>query len=662
TNDARPLLSGRAEAGSLVTIYDGGVAIASVTADEAGDWAWQYPAGQRFGEGEHTLTVRAVDAAGNLSAGSDPFVITVDTVIAQPIISTVIDAVSGGVNGPLPADDVGLTNDSRPAMSGRAEAGSLVTIYDGGVAIASVTADEAGDWAWQYPAGQNFSEGKHTLTVIAVDAAGNQSGVSNTFVLTVDTILPSASPIVASSVDVTKIWSGSTTNDKRPQISGTGEAGTLMHIYQNGNVVGSLKVSQSGNWTWQPEKDLADGSYDFQVTYQDNAGNTARTAPISVNVDTVVPDAASNIEWDGQNLRVEFDGSSYQVGDRIVMNIDGQEHNYILKQSDLDANEIVLDWPSSEHGNFDVLDVKIIDSVGNTSNGLKLNKDFGISHTENFEKQPAGAFTANQVFNFSGFDLKVINPGNGGGFFKGRAGWDLPSPTMALTLSAGTKIEIELPDGNSDYISFDAGDFNNIEQFTVIFYDKNGSEVDRQILTPSGGLSQKITATVPYGMTFSKVSLELNVSGVWIDNIEIGKTSYHSSVDETLSYTGLNNIDITLNETTQIFPEINTTEAALKIEKDDLGLKLKNLTLNANDIIVDNDDNIFTNENLEQLTNEDCNEGEIKLSNLLGENSNIDSWDSHEYYTSGQECFDIMKPLDKYIDPIAQQEASTQFE
>ncbi|WP_336769418.1 Ig-like domain-containing protein, partial [Pantoea dispersa] len=67
TNDARPLLSGRAEAGSLVTIYDGGVAIASVTADEAGDWAWQYPAGQRFGEGEHTLTVRAVDAAGNLS-------------------------------------------------------------------------------------------------------------------------------------------------------------------------------------------------------------------------------------------------------------------------------------------------------------------------------------------------------------------------------------------------------------------------------------------------------------------------------------------------------------------------------------------------------------------------------------------------------------------
>ncbi|WP_217551081.1 Ig-like domain-containing protein, partial [Pantoea sp. GbtcB22] len=78
TNDARPLLNGTAEKASLTTIYDGINAIGSVYADAAtGAWSWQSTGTDKFTEGMHTLTVQAVDPAGNTSVLSESFVITV---------------------------------------------------------------------------------------------------------------------------------------------------------------------------------------------------------------------------------------------------------------------------------------------------------------------------------------------------------------------------------------------------------------------------------------------------------------------------------------------------------------------------------------------------------------------------------------------------------
>ncbi|WP_217551583.1 hypothetical protein, partial [Pantoea sp. GbtcB22] len=66
-------------------------------------------------------------------------------------------AVSGGVEGAVSNDGTGLTNDARPLLSGSAEKGSLVTIYDGTTAVGSVYADvSTGAWSWQFTGTDKF--------------------------------------------------------------------------------------------------------------------------------------------------------------------------------------------------------------------------------------------------------------------------------------------------------------------------------------------------------------------------------------------------------------------------------------------------------------------------------------------------------------------------
>ncbi|WP_409076303.1 hypothetical protein ACF2G4_22195 (plasmid) [Pantoea sp. C3] len=220
--------------------------------------------------------------------------------------------------------------------------------------------------------------------------------------------------------------------------------------------------------------------------------------------------------------------------------IDGVELQFVLSPDVLAAGSLSLPWSSETSGNFDQLVITVRDLAGNISPSRTLEKNSAILHQEDFETQPSITFSDGQTFNFPGFDVNVINAASGG-FFMGIPNWETPAPTMALTFFGGMKIELALPTADSDYISFTAGDFNNTEQFTVVFYDHLGREVDRQVLSPSGGSIQEIRATVPYGKTFSKVSLELDSSGVWIDNIVMGKTDYKLAAVTSFDLSPLSN-------------------------------------------------------------------------------------------------------------------------
>ncbi|WP_455853964.1 Ig-like domain-containing protein [Pantoea endophytica] len=297
TNDGRPVLAGTAEAGSLVTIYDGATAIGSVRADATGAWRWQHPAGQQFADGAHVLTVRAVDPAGNVSVASQGFTLSVDTQVARPVIASVTDAVTGGVEGAIANDGTGLTNDGRPVLAGTAESGSLVTIYDGATAIGSVRADTTGAWRWQHPAGERFADGAHVLTVRAVDPAGNVSVASGSFTLSVDTQV--ARPVIASVTDaVTGGVEGAIandgtglTNDGRPVLAGTAEAGSLVTIYDGATAIGSVRADTTGAWRWQHPagERFADGAHVLTVRAVDPAGNVSVASQgFTLSVDTQV--------------------------------------------------------------------------------------------------------------------------------------------------------------------------------------------------------------------------------------------------------------------------------------------------------------------------------------------------------------------------------------
>lgn len=72
---ATPTLSGTTEPGATVRIYDGGVLVATVTANGAGSWSWT--ASPALAVGTHQFTVTATDGDGNTSTASAPASVTV---------------------------------------------------------------------------------------------------------------------------------------------------------------------------------------------------------------------------------------------------------------------------------------------------------------------------------------------------------------------------------------------------------------------------------------------------------------------------------------------------------------------------------------------------------------------------------------------------------
>src|SRR5207245_2519256 len=129
-------------------------------------------------DGSHTLTATATDAAGNEGAASTGFTVIEDTVAPNaPTISTVNDNVSP-VTGDLA--NGASTNDTTLTVSGTAEAGSTVTIYDSdgttvlGTGVATCAARRSS-------ALSALADGSHTLTATATDAAGNEGAASTGF-------------------------------------------------------------------------------------------------------------------------------------------------------------------------------------------------------------------------------------------------------------------------------------------------------------------------------------------------------------------------------------------------------------------------------------------------------------------------------------------------
>ncbi|MDI5507878.1 Ig-like domain-containing protein, partial [Salmonella enterica subsp. enterica serovar Derby] len=70
--------------------------------------------------------------------------------------------------------------------------------YNGSSVLGVVTVDETGTWTLAVTSA--LPDGVYPLTAIAADAAGNSSGVSNSFTFTVDTV-PLQPPVVNEILD-----------------------------------------------------------------------------------------------------------------------------------------------------------------------------------------------------------------------------------------------------------------------------------------------------------------------------------------------------------------------------------------------------------------------------------------------------------------------------
>jgi hypothetical protein len=286
TDDAQPLLKGTSEPLATVNIYDGATLIGTANADINGNWSLQLSS--NLSETTHSFTARAVDAAGNISNPSAPFLLTVDTTPpAPPVIVTVADDVGPNIGNLTNGQ---LTDDNKPTLSGTAVAGSVIRIYDGNTLLGSVVATNG---SWSFTPTSPLTDGSHTLRATASDPAGNASGDSNTFTLVVDATAPNAPTITSIVDDVGSITGPVTstipTNDTQPALNGTAEANSVVKIYDGTTLVGQVTADANGNWSLpQTTTILSDGQHNFTVTATDAAGNTSAASPVtSIVVDTL---------------------------------------------------------------------------------------------------------------------------------------------------------------------------------------------------------------------------------------------------------------------------------------------------------------------------------------------------------------------------------------
>ncbi|WP_144076886.1 Ig-like domain-containing protein, partial [Salinicola socius] len=339
TNDPTPRLTGRAEAGSTVTIFADGEEIGTTTANAQGNWSFTTA---NLDDGDTTFTVTATDGAGNVSNASAPFTLGIDTMAPNaPTLS--------------PTDGTLLT--------GTAEPGSTVTLTGGdGDPIGSAITDDNGNWSFQPE--QPLDDGTD-VTATATDAAGNVSEPATT---TVDGDLDDDTPpvtptIAAASDDVApqtgQLDDGDSTNDATPTLSGRAEARSVVTIYSGDDELSTVIADDDGSWSYTPDA-LDDGEYSFTVTATDSAGNVSdESAPFTLTIDTQPPATPIVDPTNGEILT-----GSAEAGSSVTLT-DEEGDTIATVTSDINGNwSFAPDTPLPDDSTFTAI---ATDAAGNVS-------------------------------------------------------------------------------------------------------------------------------------------------------------------------------------------------------------------------------------------------------------------------------------------------------
>jgi hypothetical protein len=280
TNFTQLKITGTAEAGSTVQLFEGMASRGTATADGSGKWSITTPT---LAEGDHTLTAVASDLAGNPSVASDPLAVSIDTTApAIPVISSVVND-TGASNTDL------ITKDNTPVISGTAEASSTIVLKLGSTPIQTTTADSGGHWSFDLSAGPALADGTYTVT--ATDAASNESAPSTEQVL-IDTSAPDAPQGLTLDTSTDSGTPGDhLTNFTQLKIDGTAEVGSTVDVFEGATSLGTATADGTGHWTVTTSP-LSESDHTLSATATDVAGNVSVASdPLTVTIDTTAPAA-----------------------------------------------------------------------------------------------------------------------------------------------------------------------------------------------------------------------------------------------------------------------------------------------------------------------------------------------------------------------------------
>ena len=271
-------LTGTAEAGNTVTIFDGTTQLGTATVNSSG--AWAFTTGT-LADGFHTFTASAADAAGNTSLASQPITDALNIVRHMTAPSTPSIASFSPDSGTV---GDAITSADFLTLTGIAEANSVVAVFDGTMQLG--TAMTNGSGAWNFATAQ-LSDGSHKFTATDTNSAGISSAVSSALNVTVDTVAPNA-PVIASDAIV---------NTNEVMLTGTAEANSTVNVFEGTTQLGTATADGSGAWSYTTSP-LSNGDHAFTATAIDAAGNTSLASqpidPTISNIGVAAPTDATH--------------------------------------------------------------------------------------------------------------------------------------------------------------------------------------------------------------------------------------------------------------------------------------------------------------------------------------------------------------------------------
>jgi predicted RNA-binding protein with TRAM domain len=388
TNDTTPTLTGTAEPGSTVKIYDsnGTTLLGESTTDANGNWR---VTSSTLSNGIHSIVIKLSDAAGNTNANAGAIDVSIDTTAPDAVANVLVSGATGG-----------LSKSSTPVLTGTGEPGSTIKLYDtdGTTLLGTTTADSNGKWSIT---SNSLAEGTHTLIIKVTDAAGNTNSSAGTLNLTVDTTAPQAT-----------IDSISTST-----ISGTCEAGASVNVQvANGTIVPATVTGSTWSFTFSAA-DISvittAASTLLNISASDAAGNTAS---ISRNVSATQFSPPSIVEF------IPTDGGTLTNGLSNTVELQLTFSEAVLKGS----GNLTL---------YNLADNSVFESIPVTSNQVTING----TESKNVIINTSAAMTLNNQY-YVTMDAGTFKDLQGNNFAgqatPGTAGWNFTVASASIKATA----------------------------------------------------------------------------------------------------------------------------------------------------------------------------------------------------------------------------------
>ncbi|MDY4314628.1 Ig-like domain-containing protein [Pectobacterium actinidiae] len=363
----------------------------TATVDEQGNWSVVIPSAelQALTSGQRTISVQAIDAAGNSTEISTNF--TAD--LQPPLLSMKLISTDGIINSTEILSDQTLSGNASLSEVGR----TVTVILNNKQYTAIVQID--GQWSTIIPTVdlQALENGNHALSATLSDAAGNVT--TSTQSLLINTVQPI---LTLNAIALNNIIDGAEVNVTQ-QVSGASlnlEPGQLVSI-KLGSDIYTTKIGSDGQWSVDIPSaaltHLTQGINTVTVSASDKSGNTVtlnqditlNTALSGIAIDTIAGDNRLNQAEIATALTINGSTQNVAPGSTVSLVLNGKLYtgttqpngswNITISPADLQQ---LADGKST-------LIASTVDSTGNTLN---------TSHTIGIFTNNLPALTLNTPF------------------------------------------------------------------------------------------------------------------------------------------------------------------------------------------------------------------------------------------------------------------------